>query len=39
MAENEVRVLMFEPKSTVNTDNVDSEKTINDLEKYNEVYA
>jgi len=33
VAENEVHVLMFEPKSTVNTGNVDSEKTINDLEK------
>ena len=32
VAENEVHVLMFEPKSTVNTGNVDSEKTIDDLE-------
>jgi len=32
-AENEVHVLMFEPKSTVNTGSANSEKTINDLEK------
>ena len=33
VAENEVHVLMFEPKSTVNTGNVDSKKTINELEE------
>ena len=33
VAGNEVNVLMFEPKSTVNTGNVDSEKTIKDIEK------
>ncbi len=32
-AENEAYVLMFEPKSTVNTGSADSEKTINNLEK------
>ncbi|GMT43248.1 MAG: mannose-6-phosphate isomerase [bacterium] len=32
-AENEAYVLMFEPKSTVNTGSSDSEKTINNLEK------
>ncbi len=32
-AENEVHVLMFEPKNTVNTGSADSEKTINNLEK------
>ncbi len=32
VAENEVHVLLFEPKSTVNTGNVESEKTIDDLE-------
>lgn len=31
-AENEVHVLMFEPMSTVNTGNVDSDKTIRDIE-------
>ena len=33
MAENSVHVLMFEPKTTVNTGNVNSGKTISDLEK------
>ena len=32
VAENEVQVLMFEPKGTVNTGNVDSDKTIKDIE-------
>lgn len=32
VAENEVHVLMFEPMSTVNTGNVDSDKTIRDIE-------
>ena len=32
VAENEVHVLMFEPKSTVNTGSTDSDKTINALE-------
>ena len=32
VAENEVHVLLFEPKGTVNTGNADSEKTINELE-------
>ena len=32
VAENEVHVLMFEPKGTVNTGNVDSNKTIKDIE-------
>ena len=32
VAENEVHILMFEPKGTVNTGNADSEKTINELE-------
>jgi len=32
-AEKEVHVLMFEPKSTVNTGSTDSENTINNLEK------
>lgn len=33
LAEDEVQVLMFEPKSTVNTGNADSDKTISNLEK------
>ena len=33
VAENEVHVLMFEPKSTVNTGSADSDKTINNLER------
>ncbi len=33
VAENEVHVLMFEPKGTVNTGNTESEKTLNDLKK------
>jgi len=33
VAENEVHVLMFEPKSTVNTGSADSDKTISKLEK------
>ncbi len=33
VAETEVHVLMFEPKSTVNTGNIDSDKTIDTLEK------
>jgi len=33
VAESEVHVLLFEPKSTVNTGNADSEKTSNSLEK------
>ena len=32
VAEHEVHVLMFEPKGTINTGNVDSEKTIDNLE-------
>jgi mannose-6-phosphate isomerase-like protein (cupin superfamily) len=32
VAENEVHVLMFEPKSTVNTGSTDSDKTISELE-------
>ncbi len=32
-AVNEVHVLMFEPKTTVNTGNADSDKTISNLEK------
>ncbi len=32
VAENEVHVLMFEPMSTVNTGNVDSDKTSRDIE-------
>lgn len=32
VAENEVHVLMFEPMGTVNTGNVESEKTIKDIE-------
>ena len=32
VAENEVHVLMFEPIGTVNTGNVDSDKTIRDIE-------
>jgi mannose-6-phosphate isomerase-like protein (cupin superfamily) len=31
-AENEVHVLLFEPKGTINTGNVDSKKTINNPE-------
>ena len=33
VAEEEVHVMLFEPKGTVNTGNADSDKTINDLEK------
>lgn len=33
VAEKEVHVLMFEPKSTINTGNADSEKTISNPEK------
>jgi mannose-6-phosphate isomerase-like protein (cupin superfamily) len=33
VAEKEVHVLMFEPKGTVNTGNIESEKTIDALEK------
>ena len=33
VAENEVHVLMFEPKSTVNTGSADSDKTISNLER------
>ena len=33
VAENEVHVLMFEPKSTVNTGSTDSDKTISNLER------
>ena len=33
VAEEEVHVLMFEPKGTVNTGNTESEKTLNNLEK------
>ena len=33
VAENEVHVLMFEPKGTVNTGSVESEKTIKDIEE------
>ena len=33
IAEDEVHVLMFEPKTTVNTGNADSDKTICNLEK------
>ncbi len=33
VAEDEVHVLMFEPKGTVNTGSTVSEKTINDLER------
>lgn len=32
VAENEVHVLMFEPIGTVNTGNVDSDRTIKDIE-------
>ena len=32
VAENEVHVLMFEPKGTVNTGNVDSDMTVMDIE-------
>ena len=32
VAENEVHVLMFEPMGTVNTGNVDSDKTIRNIE-------
>ena len=32
VAENEVHVLLFEPKGTVNTGNADSEKTIDKLD-------
>ena len=32
VAENEVHVLMFEPMGTVNTGNVESDKTIRDIE-------
>ena len=33
VAEKEVHVLMFEPKSTINTGNIQSEKTIECIEK------
>ncbi|MCP3667213.1 MAG: cupin domain-containing protein [Gammaproteobacteria bacterium] len=33
VAEDEVHVLMFEPKSTLNTGNSDSDKTIHNLER------
>jgi hypothetical protein len=33
VAEEKVHVLMFEPKSTVNTGSIESEKTINNLER------
>jgi len=33
VAENEVHVLMFEPKSTVNTGSAESDKTISNLER------
>ena len=33
VAENEVHVLMFEPKETVNTGSVEPEKTIKDIEE------
>jgi len=33
VAEDEVHVLMFEPQTTVNTGNADSDKTISNLEK------
>jgi len=33
VAEDEVQVLMFEPQTTVNTGNADSDKTISNLEK------
>lgn len=32
VAENEVHVLMFEPKGTVNTGNVESDRTVKDIE-------
>jgi len=32
VAESEVHVLLFEPKGTINTGNVNSKKTINDLD-------
>ncbi len=32
VAKYEVHILIFEPKGTINTGNVDSEKTINDLD-------
>ena len=32
-AENEVHVLLFEPKDTINTGNVESERAIDDLEE------
>lgn len=33
VAENEVHVLLFEPKTTLNTGNVSNERTVEDLEK------
>ena len=33
VAEGEVRVLLFEPKSTLNTGNVHNERTVSDLER------
>ncbi len=33
VAEKEVHVLMFEPKSAVNTGSTDSDKTISNLER------
>lgn len=33
VAEEEVHVLLFEPASTVNTGNVESERTVHDLER------
>ena len=33
VAENEVHVMMFEPKSTVNTGSIESDKTVIDLER------
>lgn len=33
VAENEVHVLLFEPKTTLNTGNVSNERTVKDLEK------
>lgn len=33
LEKNEVHVLMFEPMGTVNTGNVDSDRTVNTIEK------
>lgn len=33
VAKNEVHVLLFEPKTTLNTGNVNNERTVEDLEK------